>query len=305
MKKPQEQMKDQLEWLKATAHTTPCLLDIGIGDAGHSVGAFFLRAGQHELSPTEIMRRSPFYRAANARGLDGRAHRPLNIYLKSSLQTQSWLMLDDLTLEQCCTIAADRTHAIIQTSPGLHHLWLATTRAITVAERQHCQLVLIHRFGCGDLGSADGDHFGRLAGFKNAKRNCWVNLISAHISDRRADVEKLLVMPLPFSSPGGGGCSNAVGGVLVSQGVAPQAQSPSRSSVSSPQTQQFQPSDRDESKSEFAFACAHFEKNLDVEDGILRLAQRALSRGKRATVTSAEAYARKTFSNAECAQSCR
>jgi len=294
MKKPQEQMKDQLEWLKATAHTTPCLLDIGIGDAGHSVGAFFLRAGQHELSPTEIMHRSQFYWAANLRGLKGKAERPLNIYIKASSQAQSWLMIDDLTIDQCRIIAGDRTHAIVQTSPGLHHLWLTTTRPVSVAERKHCQLVLINRFGFGDKGSADGEHFGRLAGFKNIKRNCWVNFIHAHISDRRADVDKLLAMPLLFPVPEGvcdftppEACASSL------SGVAPQAQSPSRS---------FSPCaslpGRDESSAEFCWARGWLSKKLNIDEGIRRLTERAFARGKSNNLPACEKYARRTFTNA-------
>lgn len=300
MKKPTEQTTDMLNWLANTANASAAAqFCIGIGDAEHRKGAFFLRAGQINLSVEEVTRRAPFYRAANTVGIVGKADRPLNIYISGAVSLpQSWLLLDDLCIELCQQIAGKRTNMVIQTSPHSHHLWLATSRPVSVTERKICQQVLQQKYG-GDAGSISGDHFGRLCGFKNIKRNCWVNFVSASISDRRADVDKLLIlateMGLPISSPGVCDSSSPQAGVSSSpQGVLPQAGSPSHShNVSS----SLSPSVRDESRAEFGWACGWLTKKLSTEEGIYRLTQRAADRHK----PKPEQYAQRTFDAAAAA----
>lgn len=303
-KKPEEHRKEMMGWLIATGHEKS-YFDCGIGDADKGKGTYFRRDGLRNLDTDAVNHRIRFFSAANTSGVEG-ARRPLNIYISADVKTpQSWLMMDDLTLKQCLDVAGARTYMIVQTSPGRHHLWLATSRPVSVGERKACQQVLQQKLG-GDAGSTSGDHFGRLAGFKNAKRKCWVNLMNAVITDRRTDVDKLLKLAVDMGlisvsdlSPKGGVC-------LVPQAVdLPFSQSDRHQAVSKSHTLnvslvkfEFNSSGRDESRAEFAFACAHFEKNLDIEDGILKLAQRALNRNKRATFQSAEAYARKTFERA-------
>ena len=298
MMKPDEQMKAMLEWLIATSHDgLSAKFDMGIGDAGKDL--YFRRNGLIDLSIDEINNRTKFFRAVNANGVE-QARRPLNIYICSAKsQLQSWLMLDDLTIEECRQIASERTAMIIQTSATSHHLWLATSRPVSVAERKLCQQVLQKKYG-GDEGSVSGDHLGRLAGFKSAKRNCWVNHIGSEITGRNADVDKLLAMAVELGvvslSPMGGGYLSQPKAVCTS--LALDEAKPVASSFPA-QTKAYQSSDRDESHAEFAFACAHYAKNLDIEKGILSLAQRAMDRGKRKSWNSAEAYARKTFNSAE------
>lgn len=293
MMKPTEQVQAQLGWLMATAHAGDAArYDMGVGDANKAL--YFRRDGLKSLTVGDISHRMGFFRAANSVGVEA-ARRSLNIYIAAAVDApQSWLMADDLTLEQCRRMAGGRTHMIIQTSLNLHHLWLATSRPVFAPERKICQQVLQQRYG-GDASSTSGDHFGRMAGFKNAKRNCWVNLIDAVVTDRRADVDKLLTIA---DDMGLGWLSIPHGGVVPSpalQGVAPQARSPSLvSQVSS----SFSPTGRDESKAEYAFACAHYQKGLDLESGIQSLAQRAFDRGKCKTAAAAEKYARRTFDNA-------
>jgi len=149
------------------------------------------------------------------------------------------------------------------------------------------------RFG-GDAGSTSGDHFGRLAGFKNVKRNCWVNLIETKIVDRRADVEKLLSHQevLGSLSPQGGVVLPMSSGMGNSS--ATEYSSPARTFIPTTSSSD----GRDESSAEFAFACVYLNKNLNIEEGIQQLAQRAIDRKKRSTWRGAEAYARKTFSAA-------
>ena len=310
--KPNEQTKKMMDWLMATSHDEElATFDMGIGDASKSM--YFRRHGLDNLSLDDIDSRTKFFRAVNTNGVE-EARRPLNIYICSAKsQPQSWLMLDDLTIEQCREIAGNRTAMTIQTSTVSYHLWLATSRPVTVTERKLCQQVLQKKYG-GDEGSVSGDHFGRLAGFKSAKRNCWVNFIGAEFTDKRAEVDKLLAMAdeMGFStlSPMGGGYLSQPQVVESSLTIspapalgdikpAPSSRTQSVSSFKASQTSAYQPSSRDESHSEFAFACVHYQKNLDIEKGIQSLAQRALDRGKRKNWPSAESYARTTFEKAE------
>lgn len=83
----------------------------------------------------------------------------------------SWPMvfLDDVAPAQAAEIAAQFSAMIIETSPGLCHVWLAVSRPLNEAERRAIQQQLIAAHG-GDPGSVSGEHFGRLPGFKNHKR---------------------------------------------------------------------------------------------------------------------------------------
>lgn len=291
--KPDQQRAEMLKWLEATAHSQP-RFDMGIGDASKVGESYFRRDGLRGLSIAEVCHRVGFLKAANSVGVDA-ARRPLNIYIcAATLESQSWLMLDDLNLTECIRIAGERAHMIVQTSQGRHHLWLATSRPVTIDERKICQQVMQHRFG-GDAASTSGDHFGRLAGFKNVKRNCWVNLVEVKHSDRRADVDKLLSYGEGFDS------LSPLGGVVSprsdKKGCNPPLMSPSTARLSLPS--EFVSDGRDESSAEFAFACVYLQKRLNIEEGIQLLAQRAMERKKRNSWSGAEAYARKTFAAAE------
>lgn len=83
----------------------------------------------------------------------------------------SWplVFLDDVTPAQAAEIAAQFSAMVIETSPGLCHVWLAVSRPLNEAERRAIQQQLIAAHG-GDPGSVSGEHFGRLPGFKNHKR---------------------------------------------------------------------------------------------------------------------------------------
>ena len=296
--KPEQHRLRMMEWLIATSHDASPRFDCAIGDANKGEGAYFRRDGLRELDVNDVNRRCSFLRAANSVGVES-ARRPLNIYISAaSSSAQHWLMMDDLTFDECVGIAGDRAHMIVQTSPGRHHLWLATTRPVSVAERKACQQVLQQRLG-GDAGSTSGDHLGRLAGFKNVKRNSWVNVVSTTVKDRRVDVVKLMTLAseMGFSAlpPEGGVClSPKVVNLSFSQGVPHPAELPALSTHMSP-PKNYQSNGRDESRAEFAFACVYVQKKLNIEDGISKLAQRALDRKKRSTWKSAEHYARKTF----------
>ncbi|ADL55550.1 RepB family DNA primase [Gallionella capsiferriformans] len=287
--KPEQQRQAMLDWLMATSRLgTDTRFDIGIGDANKAL--YFRRSGLSRLRSLDLQMRIPFFKAANISGV-GQVSRPLNIYVCAAVtEPQSWLMMDDLTLNQSRRVAGERTHMIIQTSPGLHHLWLATSRLISIAERKACQQVLQQRYG-GDAASVSGDHFGRLPGFKNIKRGKWVNFVDSKIVDRRADVDVLLELAEKqgFILPPLGGVVSAQPQANLHNAFASRVRS-----IAKP----FIATGRNESSFEYAYARAHYEKNLTIEDGIANLAQRALDRGKRKTYAAAENYARLTFAHA-------
>jgi len=83
----------------------------------------------------------------------------------------SWplVFLDDVTPAQAAEIAAQHKAMVIETSPGLCHVWLAVSRPLDEEERKGVQQQLIAAHG-GDPGSVSGEHFGRLPGFLNHKR---------------------------------------------------------------------------------------------------------------------------------------
>lgn len=105
----------------------------------------------------------------------------------------SWpvIFLDDVSRESADDFAAKYDCAVIETSPGLHHVWLRVDRALDERERMMAQRKLAHQPGDGgtlaDIRSVSGEHFGRLAGFKNCKperRGCWVNVSHTSINER-------------------------------------------------------------------------------------------------------------------------
>lgn len=83
----------------------------------------------------------------------------------------SWplVFLDDVNPAQAAEIAAQFSAMVIETSPGLCHVWLAVSRPLDEAERKALQQRLVAAHG-GDPGSVSGEHFGRMPGFDNHKR---------------------------------------------------------------------------------------------------------------------------------------
>lgn len=79
------------------------------------------------------------------------------------------LFLDDLSAAAADDIAHKYLAAVVETSPGLHHVWIAVSRALAERERKALQQRLAAEHG-GDPGSVSGEHFGRMPGFKNNKR---------------------------------------------------------------------------------------------------------------------------------------
>lgn len=90
------------------------------------------------------------------------------------------VFLDDLALARACRAAERFAALVVSTSPvGGCHLWLRVARPLDERQRYACQRHLAERTGA-DLASTSGEHLGRLAGFRNHKRQGpWVNVVAA------------------------------------------------------------------------------------------------------------------------------
>lgn len=219
-----------------------------------------------------------------------RNRRDCDIYFRPARGVPaSIVMLDDLTREVAMSVAEGHAHMLVETSPHNHQLWVQTCIPLDERERKAVQQALIALHG-GDPGSASGEHFGRMPGFKNRKPKYnlpWVNLIRFDTDAAALDVDGLLLPPR-------GACAlEPPAGVplLSPAGDAPQARSPSPQSSSS--------GDSAESHKEFKFACESLRHNVDRAAIIGNIADRALARGKRRTATQAEQYAARTVAAAE------
>ncbi len=111
------------------------------------------------------------------------------------------LMLDDVMDHK--PVTGTYKSMAIHTSPeGGHQIWIATTTPLNEDGRRAAQEPLISQYKA-DAGSKSGEHFGRLAGFKNHKRNGnWVNYTTA--SNKPALDSKTTILPPRMGSNSGG-----------------------------------------------------------------------------------------------------
>jgi hypothetical protein len=113
-------------------------------------------------SRAELERSVPWLKRMNARGND--------IYVRPD-GDHGLVLIDDLKPD-----ALERMQrtgyapaAILETSPGNFQAWVKLSEApLSVAVRTRAARGLAQHYG-GDLNSADGRHYGRLAGFTNQK----------------------------------------------------------------------------------------------------------------------------------------
>jgi hypothetical protein len=193
------------------------------------------------------------------------------------------VFLDDLTREAARALAREYKALVVETSPGLHHVWLAVSRALSEHERKALQTKLASKYG-GDRGSISGEHFGRMPGYKNNKRGgCWVNIVDAGSGQRLYPVPaKLDEVEIP--SP---------------RGAAPRA-----AACASPKPSLYESIGgwSSESERDFGWAIgrlrwAKSQSCLDNEIVFVReqLTARALARGKRKTEKEARRYAQLTI----------
>lgn len=251
------------------------LLDFGLRE--HATGRWM----QANLQGIDVLSANfdktiKYLRYQNTRGWDVYA-RPARGYC------WGYAFIDDLALESAMEIVegTGAAHILVETSPGLHHLWLRSEK-IDEAERKKIQSAFIQR-GLGDPGSASGEHFGRLPGFKSWKRGCWVNLKSARLNGAA-----LSPSPLPafdFSPPlGARVCSGGSGSQPVNFPAA---------------RRQVVNSESAESHREFSFACESIKAGVRREKVIENISLRALARGKRTTLDACMIYASRTVAAAE------
>jgi len=182
------------------------------------------------------------------------------------------IFLDDVEREQALAISRKYASCIIETSTeGGCHIWLQTDRPLGERERYLAQRYiqpLIH----SDRGSISGEHFGRLAGFKNYKRNGqWVNVIEvsnskvwtvpneALIDDADHTISRTPLSPKGGRVVQGSGCTGG-----------------------------------SESENEWGYICGKLEHGADPIILERELTQRAEERGKR----NAQKYARLTVEKA-------
>ena len=105
------------------------------------------------------------------------------------------VFLDDVEKPRARTVARKYDALVVETSPaGGCHIWLACDGELAESSRCQAQRWLaqcIH----SDLGSISGEHLGRLAGFKNWKRDgSWVNVLATSHRGRRWDPSAVPVL---------------------------------------------------------------------------------------------------------------
>lgn len=83
------------------------------------------------------------------------------VFVRPSLAHVSTILVDDIPTPRVRALDLVPA-AIVETSPGNSQCWMRLTHAVSIAHAHALQ----ERWD-GDPGSADGPHFGRLAGFTN------------------------------------------------------------------------------------------------------------------------------------------
>lgn len=111
--------------------------------------------------------------ATNVRGAD--------IFVRPA-RGHSWslVFLDDVAEALARRIAGKYAALVVHTSAeGGCHVWLRCDRSLDEPQRRAAQRWLAEQCSA-DYSSTSGEHFGRLAGFRNHKRDgTWVNVLAA------------------------------------------------------------------------------------------------------------------------------
>lgn len=238
-------------------------------------------------SRAEVDRSVPWLRHENAHGGDA--------YIRPDRATPCALVfLYDVETATARQIAAEHRALAIETSPGRCHVWLATDRALTTAERGQVQRRLARQYGA-DPGSTSGEHFGRLAGFTNRKPDRasdgaapWVTVI-AEGHGARYGTAAVLGRSSPRELGEGKGGARAFQGPRM---PAPAQPRPARA--------------RDDSGAEYGFALHALARARDAgrdpvaerERITVNITQHAMARGKRGTEAACRAYAERTVAAA-------
>lgn len=214
----------------------------------------FVSKDSCDLDGVGVIRCLPWIRYENAR-------QRADVYVRPA-RGHTWpvVFLDDVDPSVSRMVSRKYSALVIQTSQaGGCHVWLSVSRPLDESERSSAQRFLQQQLG-SDPGSISGEHWGRLAGTKNHKRDgCWVNVLYA--SDG------------PPWEP-----------VLSSPDVGEESKRSARLADRG--------STRDESVAEFAWCCHRIREGLSLPQIETELSKRALKRGKRNPVDYAKRTAR-------------
>ena len=168
---PTTQLNRLLDWFQSAAVDR---FDLAVNRHGPTNATDRFIPGQTNLDRDGLIHSLGWLRQQNAHGA--------SIYFRP---TRDWewplVFLDDVKTNAALGICAKYASAVVQTSPGLCHVWLKTARNLSRAERGKVQRWLAP-LAKADPGSTSGDHFGRLPGFKNhkpARLGAWVNLLNS------------------------------------------------------------------------------------------------------------------------------
>jgi len=192
---PAEQTSRQLDWFT----------NLGVRQFDLAVqtqtGAWL--APHQGLERDALEKLLPWCRAENARGS--------NVYVRPHRRDAiPVVFLDDVAVAAAIELSVKHHALVVETSSDRCHVWLATDRLLDERGRYQVQSALARRDFDGsplaDPGSVSGDHYGRLAGFRNRKptRDCWVNLRLATSNGAPLRTASLALPPVhPISTPRG------------------------------------------------------------------------------------------------------
>lgn len=179
------------------------------------------------------------------------------------------VFLDDVSFPAAAAVARKYAALLVHTSAaGGCHIWLHCALPLDEDERRRAQRYLALRLGA-DLASISGEHLGRLAGFKNCKRDgVWVNVREASTLDPWQPASALLESASSLARRRGPDGSRAQAGTELV--------------------------DTSPSGSDWAFTCSMLEAGCDPSFVNARLLDRVRDRRG----TDAERYAQHTLRRA-------
>lgn len=215
---------------------------------------------QRAVSLVDLPHVLPWTRAENAQQAD--------VYARPA-RGSSWsvVFLDDLARADALNFTARHPGLCVHTSPeGGCQLWLRCEQPLDEEGRYRLQKQLAGFHGA-DPGSVSGEHLGRLAGYRNWKRQGpWVNVLAA-----TSGGSPLPVLPIPELS-----------------GLAP---APRRSRS---RTQPFAGPDTSDSGREWGWVMGALEAGLEPE----AIYHRLLAQARARRGADSERYARRTIQRA-------
>ena len=168
--KPDLQIQTQLDWFEL-----------------HGVARFDLAVQRHTglwmqqnpgMDRASLQRHFGWCRSENAHGS--------YVYFRAE-RDGCWpvVFVDDVATDDAQRIAQTHPTLVVETSPDRCHVWIVSDEDLDERQRFVLQKHLAATPGANgtlaDAASVSGDHWGRLAGFRNRKpsRDCWVNLVRA------------------------------------------------------------------------------------------------------------------------------